>query len=57
VPLFAVETVGCTTILMFSVKDKKNLSSPVRGMEGKSGWSPELQYFLTGPLVRHNFKV
>jgi hypothetical protein len=42
VPLFAVDTVSCITILMFWVKDKKNLLSPVRGMEGKRERSPEL---------------
>ena len=56
-PLFAVDNVGSITILMSSVKDKKNLLSSVCGMEGKNERSPELYYFLKGPLVRYNFKV
>jgi hypothetical protein len=47
VPLFAVDNVGSITILMSSVKDKNNLLSSVRGMDGKNERSPELCYFLT----------
>jgi len=59
VPLFAADNVGSITILMSSVKDKKNLFSSVRGMEGKNERSPELyySYFLKGPLFRYNFKA
>jgi hypothetical protein len=54
VPLFAVDNVGSITILMYSVKDKNNLFSSMRGMEGKNERSPEFYYFLKGPLVRYN---
>lgn len=56
-PHFAVDNVGSVTILKSSVKDKKNLLSSVRGIEGKSERSPELYYFRTGPLVRYKCKV
>jgi hypothetical protein len=56
VPLFAVDNVDSITILKSSVKDKNNLLSSVRGIKGKSERSPELCYFLTGPLVRYNCK-
>ena len=52
-PLFAVDNVRSITILMDSVKDKNNLLSSVRGMEGKR----ERSHFLRGPLVKYNFKV
>jgi len=57
VSLFAVDNVGSITILMSSIKDKKNLLSSVRGIKGKNERSPELYYFLKGPLVKYNFKV